>query len=208
MVGQKSNDTKKTSQTTPEKSALQESKIRQGVEIAGGILSSGLARWNQKEAEHYKALSVVYLVGFLVFLFVMIAFAYALFIYDASQFMWRDGTTMWGVMLAKAFIFVPLIILAWFFGHEFLYTKARYEMYMHRAFVFQAIEEVIDAETRSAFVKEVLISWGDGMASGITKEQIEAKLMMFAAQYLTKIPAVKEAATSALASSLEKKRTV
>ena len=79
---------------------------------------------------------------------------------------------------------------------------------MHRAFVFQAIEEVIDAETRSAFVKEVLISWGDGMASGITKEQIEAKLMMFAAQYLTKIPAVKEAATSALASSLEKKRTV
>lgn len=188
-----------------EKSPAKESPVRQGAEIVGGLLSSGLARWNEKEAEHHKILSVVYLIGFLAFLFVMIAFAYALFIYDASQLVWKDGTTMWGVMLAKIVIFIPLIILAWFFGHEFLYAKTRYEMYMYRAFVFQAVEELIDTETRSAFVKEVLSSWGDGMGSGITKEQIEAKLMMFAAQYLTKIPAIKEAATSALASSLKKK---
>ncbi len=181
-----------------------ETNLRQTAEIAGGIVFSELAKWNLKEAAHYKTLSILYLIGALAFLFVMIAFAYALFIYDASLFIWKDGSTMWGVIMAKSAIFIPLIILTWFFVHEFLYAKDRYEIYMHRASIFQIMEKIIDTENKADFIKEILSFFGEGIST-VNKEKIEAKIMLFAVQYLTKIPVIKDILTNVLASSLQKK---
>ena len=125
---------------------------------AGEILSDEIVSHLIKNAVRLKAEAGAFLAAFVAVLAVMVAFAYGLFVYEPAALVWRDGTTMWGIVVTRLIIFVPLIILAWFFGAETLKTKKRCEEFFIAAFLFKELKGFVKAEDKAAFIMDLLES--------------------------------------------------
>lgn len=142
---------KKTESMENKKKLLKETAV-----VAVTAASNGIYNFSIKEAEHYKTLSILYFAGFLGFVLIMLVVGYALFVYDTANFTLQDGTTMWGIIAMKSLIFVPLIILAWFFAHEAIKSRERYEIAIHIAFFISVTSELVDAKSRGEIIKEII----------------------------------------------------
>ena len=125
---------------------------------AGEILSDEIVSHLIKNAMRLKAEAGAFLAAFVAVLAVMVAFAYGLFVYEPAALVWRDGTTMWGIVVTRLIIFVPLIILAWFFGAEAVKTKKRCEEFFVAAFLFKELKGFVKAEDKAAFIMDLLES--------------------------------------------------
>ena len=130
--------------------------LKETAVAAVSAASNGIYNLSIKEAEHYKTLSILYFAGFLSFVLIMLVIGYALFVYEASNFVLQDGTTMWGIIATKSLIFVPLIILAWFFAHEAIKSRERYEIAIHIAFFISVTSELVETKDRAELFKEII----------------------------------------------------
>jgi hypothetical protein len=131
-------------------------KTKKLAQAAGEILSDEIVSHLLESAVRFKAEAWAFLVAFITVLAVMLAFAYGLFVYEPATLVWRDGTTMWGVVVMRLIIFIPLGILAWFFGAETLKTKKRCEEFFIAAFLFKELQGFVKAEDKTAFIMDLL----------------------------------------------------
>ena len=131
-------------------------KAKKLAQAAGEILSNEIGPYLFENAARLKAEAWAFLVAFITVLAVMLAFAYGLFVYEPATLVWRDGTTMWGVVVMRLIIFIPLGFLAWFFGVEVLKTKKRCEEFFIAAFLFKELKGFVKAEDKTAFIMDLL----------------------------------------------------
>jgi hypothetical protein len=131
-------------------------KAKKLVLAAGEVLSDEIVMHLFKNAARLKAEAGAFLAAFVAVLAVMLAFAYGLFVYEPAALVWRDGTTMWGIVVTRLIIFVPLIAAAWFFGAETVKTKKRCEEFFVAAFLFKELKSFVKAEDKAAFIMDLL----------------------------------------------------
>ena len=144
----KSND-KDTRQTLKED-------IKQVAETEGEIVLENLYERSLKEAERLKMMTIFYMSAFMLFAIMTISFAATLYTYPAHHLVWNNGSTLWGVIIFKLLIFIPLAFLLWFFGCQTRKTKAAYELTLARSFVLKFAEEMLGADDKKEFLKDFL----------------------------------------------------
>lgn len=134
--------------------------------LAGGeMLISSLYKKSLEDAERVKTLLILYTATFILFALLMVALATSLFLFPTEGIIWRDGSTLWGVVAFKIVIFIPLLLVTWFFGSEAKRIRILYEMIMLKAFIMKFAEDILVSSDRKEFVKEFLLD----MALNIVK---------------------------------------
>lgn len=150
--------TEKVSEMVTENTVTKED-IKKVVVQGEELLLSSLYERSMKEAERIKILVVLYMAAFILFSVIMISFAATLYTYPTHLFVWNDGSTIWGVIVFKLLVFIPLAFLMWFFGSEARKAKTLYELIMIRCFALKFAEEFLSAGNREEFVKEFLLTF-------------------------------------------------
>ena len=131
-------------------------KVKDLALTAGEALSDEIVLHLFKNAARLKAEAGAFMAAFVAVLAVMLAFAYGLFVYEPAALVGKDGSTMWGVVVTRLVIFIPLIILAWFFATEAVKTKKRCEEFFIAAFLFKELQGFVKAEDKGAFIMDLL----------------------------------------------------
>ena len=130
--------------------------VKQAAKIEGELVLESLYERSMKEAERLKMLTILYMSVFFLFAVMTIAFAATLYAYPAQHLVWHDGSTLWGIVVFKLLIFIPLAFLLWFFGVQTRKAKATYELALARSFILKFAEEMLAADDRKDFLKTFL----------------------------------------------------
>lgn len=124
----------------------------------GKLITASLYKRSVEEAERVKAIFILCTSLFILFALLMVALGTALFIYPTEGVIWQDGTTLWGVVIFKLLIFIPLFLITWFFGAEAKRIHMLYEMIMLKSFVLKFAEDVLESNDKKEFVKDFLLN--------------------------------------------------
>ncbi len=109
-----------------------------------------------KEAENLKVLFILYMTAFILFAVITIAFAATLYTYPAHHFITPNGQTLWGAVILKLLIFVPLAFLLWFFASQTRKIRISYEIVSVRSFVLKFAEDMLESTDKKTFIKDFL----------------------------------------------------
>lgn len=139
-----------------EKTHTLKEEVKHTVKIEGELVLESLYEHSMKEAEHLKILSMLYMAAFILFAIMMIAFAATLYTYPIHHFVWNDGSTIWGAVIFKLLVFIPLAFLLWFFGTEARKARICYDIAMARSFVLKFAQEMLSSDDKKQFLKDFL----------------------------------------------------